>query len=167
MRAVADASSLIHTAKVPRFWALLRKTFEEILVPGAVYREILKGREINSPEVSVIEKAVFEGWVKIVEVASIPPPTLPENLGRGEKEAIALVEQLNTEWLLMDDRVASRTARLRGLPARSVAYLLIYWRLKKKLRHDEATLLLDDLVKSGYYLSSKDYLAIKELIIPS
>jgi len=66
--------------------------------------------------------------------------------------------------LLMDDRVASTTARLRNLPARPIAYLLTYWKRKNILNRDKAMKLLDDLVKTGYYLSSRDYVSIKELI---
>jgi len=164
LKAVADASSLIHSARVPRFWSLLRKTFEEIFVPTAVYEEILKGREIQSPEVPVIERAVADGWIKVLDVGAQPKPSLPENLGRGEREAIALMEQLRVDWLLIDDRVASVTARFRGLPVRSIAYLLIYWKGKGLISQVQATRLLDDLVKAGYYLSSRDYVNIKELV---
>lgn len=110
----------------------------------------------------MVEDAIFDGWIKVVKVKAIP--RLPENLGKGEKEAIALMEQLKVDWLLLDDQVASITARLRGLRVRSITYLLIYWKRKGKISQAQATKLLDDLVKSGYYLSSKDYVNIKELI---
>jgi len=162
LKAVADASSLIHPAKVPKFWNLLKETFQEIYIPEAVYKEILKGREIQSLEIPVIERAIEDKWIKIMKVTT--QPVLPENLGRGEKEAIALMEQLKVNWLLMDDQVASTTARLRGIRVRPTAYLLIYWKQKNKINQTQATKLLDDLVKAGYYLSSKDYMNIKELI---
>lgn len=162
MKAVADASSLIHAAKVSRFWTLLRDTFEVIYIPEAVYREILRGREIQSPEVPVIEKTVSEGWIKVVEVKS--QPRLPENLGQGEKEAIVLMEEMKLDWLLLDDRVASMTARLRGLRLRSVGYLPIYWREKGLISKAEAVELLDDLIETGYYLNSRDYMTIRNLI---
>lgn len=162
MKAVADASSLIHPAKVPRFWILLKETFEEICIPEAVYKEILKGKEIQSPDVPVIEGAISDGWVKVVRVETLP--RLPENLGKGEKEAIALMEQLKVDWLLLDDRVASTTARLRGHAVRSIAYLLIYWKRKGIISKAQATKFLDDIVKSGCYLSSRDYVNIKEII---
>lgn len=162
MKAVADTSSLIHPAKVPEFWALLKETFEEIDIPEAVYIEILRGREIQSPDVPVVEGAISDGWIRVVKVKAIP--RLPENLGKGEREAIALMEQLKADWLLIDDQVASITARLRGLRVRSITYLLTYWKRKGKISQAQATKLLDDLVKSGYYLSSKDYVNIKELI---
>lgn len=162
MKAVADASSLIHSAKVPKLWALFKETFQEVYIPQAVYNEILKGGEIQSPDVPFVERAISDGWIKVVKVKALPK--LPNNLGQGEKEAIALREQLKTDWLLVDDRVASTTARLRGLPVRSIAYLLIYWKRKGKINQAEATKLLDELIKSGYYLSSKDYVNIKETL---
>lgn len=162
MKAVADTSSLIHPAKVPKFWNLLKETFEEIAIPEAVYREILRGREIQSPDVPITEEAISEGWIKVVKVKTIP--RLPNNIGKGEKETIALTEQLKADWLLIDDQAASITARLRGLRVRPITYLLIYWKRKNKISQTQAIRLLDDLVKAGYYLSSTDYLNIKELI---
>lgn len=162
MKAVADTSSLIHPAKVPKFWNLVKETFEKIYIPEAVHKEILKGRQIQSPDIPVIERAIEDKWIKVMKVTA--KPVLPENLGRGEKEAIALTEQLKVNWLLMDDQVASTTARLRGLRVRPTAYLLIYWKRKGKITQTQAAKLLDDLVKAGYYLSSKDYINIKELI---
>jgi len=162
LKAVADTSSLIHSAKVPKFWTLLKDTFEEILIPEAVYNEILKGKEIQSQDVPIIEDAISKGWIKVIKVRSVP--RMPENLGKGEKEAIALMEQRRIDWLLIDDRIASITARLRGLKVRSIAYLLIYWKRKGKISEAEANILLDDLVRSGYYLSPKDYVNIKQLI---
>jgi len=162
LKGVADASSLIHSARVPKFWALLKETFQEVYIPQAVYNEILKGREIQSPDIPLVERAISDGWIKVVKVKALPK--LPNNLGQGEKEAIALMEQLKTDWLLIDDRVASTTARLRGLSVRSIAYLLIYWKRKGKINQTQATKLLDDLIKSGYYLSSRDYVNIKEIL---
>lgn len=162
MKAVSDASSLIHSAKVPRLWTLLRETFEEIYIPEAVRREILRGTENQSPDVPVIEEAISKGWIKVVKVEE--QPRLRESLGLGEKEAIALMEQMKLDWLLLDDRIASMTARLRGLHVRSIAYLLIYLKRKSAINQTQATELLDDLVETGYYLNSRDYVAIKKLI---
>lgn len=163
MRAVANASSLIHPAKVPEFWNLMKQTFETIYIPKAVYKEILKGREIQSPDIPIIERAVSEGWIKVLEVEIQPP--LPENLGKGEKEAIALTEQIKLNWLLLDDRVASIAAKLRGIRVRSITYLILYWKQKGVINQSQAIQLLDDLVKSGYYLSLRDYITVKELIV--
>jgi len=64
----------------------------------------------------------------------------------------------------MDDLVASRTAKLMGIEVRPVVYLLIYWTRISVVGERRAIELLDELVNTGYRLSAKDYLAIKEMI---
>jgi len=164
LKAVADASSLIHPAKVPRFWKLMKETFEEILIPEAVWKEILKGKEIMSPDVPVIEEAIKAGWIKVRKLKS--KARLAEGLGEGEKEAIALMKEhgRKVDWLLIDDKIASTRARLMGLSVRSAMYLLIYWERKGMTKESQSLQMLDDMVKADYYLSSEDYVAVKELI---
>ncbi len=171
MKAVADTSSLIHAAKVPRFWNLLNKTFDEIHIPEAVYKEILRGREIESPDIPVIERTIEQGWIKIWKIEKSEQVSLPENLGEGEKEAITLMMQKEKgkneplDWiLLMDDKVASTTAKLMNLTVRPAIYLLIYWTKKNVTKPAQALEMLDDIVDAGYRLSSEDYIAVKELI---
>jgi len=141
----------------------MNEKFEEIHIPEAVYKEILKGREIRSPDMPVIERAIEEGWIKVRKVEQ--KERLPENLGGGEKEAITLMQKERLEWLLMDDKVASTTAKLLGLTVRPVVYLLVYWTVKGITNAPQALEMLDNLVKVGYRLSSEDYITIKDLII--
>jgi predicted nucleic acid-binding protein len=97
-------------------------------------------------------------------VTGIDATALPGNLGAGEREAISLMARAEADWLLMDDQVASTTARLLGLRVRSLAYLVVYLVARGVLGDDEGSALLDDLVDSGYYLGSRDYLTIKKLL---
>jgi predicted nucleic acid-binding protein len=90
---------------------------------------------------------------------------LPNNLGRGEKEAISLMRETGADWLLIDDRIASTTARLIGMKVRSTVYLLIFWKKKGVIDQDEALELLDSLIGVGYHLSSRDYISIKKHIM--
>ena len=69
------------------------------------------------------------------------------------------------DWLLMDDEIAGKTARSLGLSVRAASYLPIYWTNRQKIEPLKALKLLDDLVGSGYRLSSKDYVVIKNLIL--
>lgn len=165
MKAVADTSSLIYPAKIPKFWNLMKQTFDEILIPEAVYQEILRGREIGSPDVPIIEEEIANGWIKVKKVKSLL--SLPDNLGKGEKEAISLMREAKTDWLLIDDRVASTIARSKRIETRSTAYLLIFWKRKNIISQDEAIKLLDNIIEAGYHLSSKDYLTIKKHITAS
>lgn len=166
MRAVADTSSLIHPAKVPALWEEMQRTFDEIIIPEAVSKEILKGKEIGSSDVPVIERSIDKGWIRITKVRVPHDIGLPDSLGQGEKEAIVLMqhEKRDADWLLMDDEIASRTARLLNLNVRPVVYLPIYWTRKHQIEVSNALALLDDLVDTGYRLSSKAYVSVRQMI---
>lgn len=165
MKAITDTSSLIHPAKVPSFWRAMMDTFEEILIPEAVHQEILKGKELpGSTDVPVIESAINNGWVKVLKVRT-SLKKLPDPLGAGERDAIALMREMKVNWLLMDDEIATLTAKSMGLETRPISYLPIYWTNKRVFKPSESLLLLDDLVSAGYRLSTKDYVLIKEIIL--
>lgn len=132
------------------------------MIPEAVHAEIVSGLEIQNPDVPVILGAIEKGWVKVVP--GIEAPGVPENLGAGEREAISLMTRVRADWLLMDDQVASTTARLLGLPVRSLSYLIVYLVAKGVIKAGEGTVLLDDLVDSGYFLGPNDYLGVKKLL---
>lgn len=165
MKAIADSSALIHPAKIPSFWNAMKNTFEEILIPEAVHREILKGKEFDSADVPIIEKEIAEGWIKVVRTRT--KLELPDVLGAGEKEAISLMDQLRgagSIWLLIDDEIAARTARSIGLETRPVSYLPIYWKMKKTFSSLEAIRMLDELILVGYRLGASDYVTIKKVL---
>ena len=68
MKAVADTSSLIHPAKVPAFWEMMVKTFDQLVIPQAVYEEVMRGKQSGSEDVPIIARAIEEGWIKVVKV---------------------------------------------------------------------------------------------------
>ena len=141
----------------------MMNTFDLVLIPEAVHEEILRGLESNSIDVPVIQKAITEKWIRVKKVTKMVSQ-LPHNLGKGEREAISLMQSEKADWLLVDDELASKTARLLGLNVRSSGYLLIYWTKKGVIKESKALTLLDELVESGYRLSAKHYITIKQLI---
>jgi len=163
LRAVADTTALVHPAKVPAFWNLMEATFEELLIPNAVYQEILKGKEKLRRDVPVILAAIEEGWIRVRRsVGTIEP--LQGFLGEGEKEAINLMIKERADWLLIDDKLALNIARTLGLNARYSVYLLPFWVRGKTLARSKALEILDQLVETGYYLRPTDYMAVRKLI---
>jgi len=147
----------------------MKDTFEQIIIPQALFDEILKGKQLDSPDVPEIEKAIDDGWIKVVKSKKhIRNLALPDNLGAGEKESILLAIQeagRKIDWLLMDDEIAAKTARSMGLPVRSTSYLPIYWAKRREVKPARALEMLDDLIRTGYRLSAKDYVAIKDMIL--
>ena len=144
----------------------MKETFQEIRIPSAVHAEIMRGKEIGSPDVPVIQEAIREGWIVVVKLR-IASKSLPEELGDGEKEAISLTQKLGrkADWLLMDDELAAESARSLGLVVRPASYLPIFWTKGGDMTVSEALEMLDELVQGGYRLSSKDYMEIRNIIL--
>ena len=53
------------------------------------------------------------GWCRVESAATIPPELM--HLGNGEREAIALAEQLRADLILIDEGRGRRVAHQRGL----------------------------------------------------
>lgn len=59
-----------------------------------------------------------------VRTARTSIPGLPAKLGRGEREAIALAEELSADVLLADDEAARSAAERRGIPVQGTLGVL-------------------------------------------
>jgi predicted nucleic acid-binding protein len=147
-------------------------TFEMIFIPEAVLAEILRGKTSGALDVPEIEKAIDANWIRLRKVERGRRKNFmreSSNLGKRESEAIALMLQLRNrkeriDWLLMDDEIATKTALSVGMTVRPVSFLPIYWRRKGDLSALDAINALDDLVRTGYRLASREYIAIKDSI---
>lgn len=104
MIVVSDSSPLIALARVGHF-RLLQSLFGEVLVPGAVWDEVVQA---GRPEVTQIVSAE---WVKVV---AVPDDSyllaLRTEVDRGEAEAIALAADVRADLLLLDERSARQLA---------------------------------------------------------
>jgi hypothetical protein len=103
---VSNASPLINISAIRKL-DLLRKLYKQILIPAAVWDEIvIKGK--GQPGSEAVRKA---NWIKKEPVQNV---TLVETLGltldRGEAEAIALAKEKNAELLLIDEQLAKKVA---------------------------------------------------------
>jgi predicted nucleic acid-binding protein len=115
---VSDSSPLIALARVGQFH-LLQSLFGEVLVPGAVWDEVV---QVDRPEVTQI---VAAEWVKVV---AVPDDSyllvLRTEVDRGEAEAIALAADVRADLLLLDERYARQLAVSMGFEIIGVAGVL-------------------------------------------
>lgn len=120
MAAVSNSSPLILYARVGRF-DLLHKVFGDILIPDAVYAEVV-GAGANLP--GSIETSSLP-WIRLRSIASNPQERSQFwNLGAGETEAILLAQELKLP-LLIDDRAGRRTAEAMGIAVTGSAGVLL------------------------------------------
>lgn len=112
---VSDSSPLNYLALLSDF-DLLRQIYGRLVIPPAVYREVVEGGA-GYPVGNAVQAALGD-WIWVAE----PPDRLQADalrreyrLDLGESEAILVAEALGKAPLLADERRGVRCARLRGI----------------------------------------------------
>ena len=110
MIVIADSTPLhylilIHQAD------LLPQLFDRILIPPAVFDEL---QHDDTPDVVRRWMATPPSWLQVHGLHATPDPGL-SYLDAGERDAIALAEEVHADQLLLDDADARREAARRSL----------------------------------------------------
>lgn len=122
--AISNSSTLLNLAIIGRL-SLLREFHEKIIVPPAVWQEVvIEGRgRAGAAEVEAAHRA---GWIEIVrpkdqELLKL----LKRDLDDGESEAIALAVQQNADIVFLDEADARQIALLYGLRKSGVVGVMV------------------------------------------
>ena len=128
MIVISNSSALINLVIIGRL-DLLREKFGEIIVPQAVWQEVVI-ESAGKPGAKEVERA---NWIRVEEVTNKPlVQLLEQKLDDGESEAIALALEVGADLVLLDERDARDTAESLGLDILGVIGILI-WAKKKGL----------------------------------
>ena len=155
MVVVSNSSPLIYLAALSDF-ELLHRLFVEILIPPAVWAEIVE-QGPGLPGHDAARQAAGKGWLHVtpLQAPAEPIQTAGRKLHAGETEAIQLAEQLRAHILLMDDRPAVKHARSLGfLVAPTIA---IYITAKRRRMVGSVKEKIDRLRATGFRLTDRDY----------
>ncbi|MGI8588883.1 MAG: DUF3368 domain-containing protein [Chloroflexia bacterium] len=114
---VSNTTPLINLVGIGRL-DLMHALYGTIWIPNVVYEEYGAGRGSGDPDVAAL------AWVRIVPTVA-PDPSLPQGLGAGEAAAISLAIAENARAVLLDEQLARRVARERGLPIVGTLGLLV------------------------------------------
>jgi predicted nucleic acid-binding protein len=109
MIVVSDTTALNYLILIG-YPAVLRDLFQKVVLPEAVFQEL------SSPQASEEVRtwcSSMPQWCHVEAVKTVPSELM--HLGSGEREAIALAEQLKANLLLIDEARGRRTALQRGL----------------------------------------------------
>ena len=149
MRVVVNATPLIALALLDRL-ELLRQMFDEILVPAAVYEEVVvKGAGRTGAD------AVGQAdWLQVVspQTASTIEPMLL-GLDAGEMDVLLLAREQDPDWVLIDERLGRRVAQAMGLPVKGTLGILLAAVLAGLLSKSEALDGLHQLADSEIRIS--------------
>jgi predicted nucleic acid-binding protein len=108
---VSDSSPLVTLAAVGRL-DLLRALFTTVLIPDAVYREVVTHGEGRAGATEVSDAS----WIRRASVENTPlVRALALSLDVGEAEAIALALERDADLVLLDERRGRQQAERMGL----------------------------------------------------
>ena len=157
---VSNATPLIYLAKIGRL-QLLRSLFDEVVIPIEVKQEVVDaGKLLGQKDAFVIEKAIEEGWLKVLRVGLLK---IPISLGKGETAVISLAVRKKVEQVLIDETAGRTAAKLMGLKPRGTVYVLLRSLKKRAIDLDEFLDIMNQLAQRGFRLREQLYLeAISE-----
>jgi len=150
MIVVADASPLIAMARIGRL-DLLRSVFGRLLVPGAVWREVVEG---GGDKAGAADVAAADWIERRAVVDSSLVNLLRHDLGAGEAEAIVLAREAKADFVLMDERLGRSAAHALGLKVVVVVGVLIEARARGLIT--DANEIMDQLhQQAGFWISAE------------
>lgn len=152
MKIVSNSSPLINLARINKL-DILRQLYGELLVPEAVWQEVVvKGA--GQPGAKQVEAAA---WIQRSQAANRALiQGLSQDLDAGEAESIALALEVRAQLLLMDERLGRETARHLGLRYIGLIGVLIEAKRRGLIDRIEPTLRALR-VQAGFRISDELY----------
>ena len=141
---ICDSSPIISLASLDKL-LLLEKMFTDILIPSAVWEEVVNESFAEVP----ILRNFFSNRVKQVNDLVFTS----QRIDRGEIEAINLYLELKADYLLIDDRDGREIAEGKGIKCLGTLAILIAG--KKKGYVKELRPLFLKLINDKRYISKK------------
>ncbi len=138
---VSDSGPLISLEKLTDGFGFIRKLYEKIIIPPAVYQEVSTGA--NPPD-------LYDTLSGFIEVSS-PAPTQhlsTRTLHQGEAEAILLAQQRGLP-LLIEEAAGRRVARELKIPYSGIAGQIVKARRLDRISRRQALTKVDELFHAG------------------
>jgi len=150
MKVVVNATPLIALSLINRL-DLLPALFEEIVVPRAVYEEIVV-QGGGRAGAAALSNAT---WMQVKEpdrLLTIEPLLL--GLDAGELQVLLLARDLQPDWVLVDERLGRRVARVLQLQVKGTVGILLAAFHAALLSKTEALEAVRQLREQGFRIST-------------
>ncbi|MCR4342696.1 MAG: DUF3368 domain-containing protein [Patescibacteria group bacterium] len=145
---VADSTVLIALSSLGKL-EILQDLYQRIIIPEAVYRELIRGKGRPGSEVGSIN------WIEVKTLSSLYKKYLEFDLDEGEAETISLSEEIGADLVLVDEYWARKIAEHKGLKYTGTLGLLL--KAQKKELIKEINPLLNELINRGFWISNELY----------
>ena len=156
---VVSDTSVIYGLFVIEKLELLERLYNKIVIPEAVYEELLKFKSYSS-KVSALKNLK---WIKVAKPTNLDLLiALRKDLDIGEAEAITLAKELYVDFLLIDEIKGRKIAKQMGL--KIIGLLGILTQAKNEGLVRSVKQLMDELkIKANFWISSKLYNKVLEI----
>ncbi|MBQ9031493.1 MAG: DUF3368 domain-containing protein [Parasporobacterium sp.] len=132
---------------------LLKKLYGEIIIPQAVYDEIL-----SEPALSDVK--MNRDWIRVEKIQDTSQKKMYKaRLHAGEVEVMILAQEKNADLVIIDDNTAKKTAKYLGLTVTGTLGVLL--KCKSSGYIEEVKPVLEKLEDNGLYISS----SVKEYVL--
>ena len=138
---------------------ILKSVFGEIIIPDVVYNEIKAMKELikSNPPFENID------WIKIKSIHDYKTfEFLKNQLDEGEAQAITLANELHSDFLLIDERKGREVAQAMGIKIIGLIGVLV--KAKRENHIQLVKPILDELIKTGFWIESKLYTEVIESV---
>lgn len=157
MIVISDTTAISNLIQIQEF-ELLKKLYQEIIIPERVYEELRILAEFDIQ----IEEPLKAEWIDIKEVKSQELiDQFRKKLDQGEAESIALAIEMQADYLLIDEKEGRKIARENQLEIVGTLGILING--KKSGLIESIVEKMDDLRKIGFWISDSLYQEIIEI----
>lgn len=143
---ISNTSPIFYLHRL-RLLGLLQELYQKIIIPKAVVAELEAGRR-QGEEVPEIDN--YE-WIEIRTIQSPQILGLSTDFGSGEAEVLALALEESDSLVIIDEKLARKIARLRGLRVTGTAGVLLKAKQEGHIR--EVKPFLDRLQEIHFHLS--------------
>ncbi len=159
MSYVFDSSSLIYLGKLKLLEKInLRKKF----IPEEVYREVVEEGFKKYEEESKYIKKIIEENKFIIKKPKENIVDFPL-LSNADKEVISLAKETKA-IAIIDENYAKQIAKSFGIESHGSLFILIKLIEQKEISKEQAINYIDKIIEFGFYLSTKKYREILNLI---
>jgi predicted nucleic acid-binding protein len=162
LAASSDAGPLIWLGRCDALHLLKRLHFK-IVIPEEVYEEaVTRGLEKGHMDAQKTKKAIEEGWISVFKPEKLfinkvedREKRLGIELGRGEREAIALALEKGITLFLTNDEDAHQTGKSLGLDPKGVLHVLLKAVKEGHITDKRAKEILSRMLEGGFWLSPR------------
>jgi len=156
--AVVNTSPLIFLGKLARLEAL--EVFDRVYTTPEALREVMAGAPEGHGEALAVQAAVERGAITIRRAPAQASP--PPGLGPGELSVLALARRVDDATVVVDDLAAIKAARGVGLRVRSTPFILLDNIEAGRMDPEEFGEVLDSLLRAGYFMGPRLYMALRD-----